>query len=163
MYNASVPVFRRYLRNLRALVSLAATHPDAETLLHARLAPNMNDFATQVEIAANFGVRCCGPLAGKPERSGGPFDASFSGLRARIDDVLAFLDALTPGDFDGAHERIIDDRAGAADLALPGQQFLCEYALPNFFFHLSTAYAILRQAGLPIGKGDFDGFHSYAG
>ena len=161
MYDASVPVFRRYLRNLRAIVSLAATHPDASALLTARLAPNMNDFATQVGIAANFGVRCCAPLCGKAERGSGEHAATFAGLRARIDHVLAFLDSLTPADFDGAAQRSIVDRAGESEISLPGLQFLSEYALPNFFFHLTSAYAILRQAGLPIGKSDFDGFHTY--
>lgn len=161
MYDSSVPVFRRYLSNLRAIVSLAATHPDAAALLSARLAPNMNDFATQVEIAVNFPVRCCAPLCGLPHRGSGEFGATFSGLRARIDHVLAFLDGLTPADFNGAEERTIADRAGEAELTLKGRQFLSEYALPNFFFHLTSAYAILRQAGLPIGKSDFDGFHVY--
>ena len=89
------------------------------------------------------------------------FTRYLQNLRARIDHVLAFLDALSPRQFAGAEERVIVDRAGNADVSLPGRRFLCEYALPNFFFHLSTAYGILRQAGLPIGKSDFDGFHTY--
>jgi len=161
MYDTSVPVLRRYLQNLRGLLSLAATHPDAATLLAARLAPTMCDLATQVEIAANFAVRCCAPLAGSARRVS-PCVPTYAGLRAHIDDALAFLDSLRPADFASAAERNIGERAGQAEFTLPGRRFLCEYALPNFFFHVSTAYAILRQAGLPIGKGDFDGFHVYA-
>ena len=161
MYGASVPVFRRYLQNLRAILSLASTHPDADKLLDARLAPTMCDLAKQVEIAASFAFRCCAPLAGQPQRGSGDFARSFAGMRERIDAALGWLDTLTPEDFAGAAERSITDRAGEADLTLPGTRFLSEYALPNFFFHLTTAYAILRQAGIPIGKSDFDRFHLY--
>ena len=162
MYGASVPVLHRYLQNLRAMLSLASTYPDADKLLDARLAPTMCDLAKQVEIAANFAFRCCAPLANTPQRGSGDFARSFAGLRERIDAALAWLETLSPADFAGAAERSITDRAGQADVTLPGARFLSEYALPNFFFHLTTAYAILRQAGILIGKSDFDRFHVYA-
>lgn len=162
LYYASVPVFRRYLHNLRTMLALAATHPEADKILLSRIAPNMDPLVSQAEMAANFAVRCCAPLAGRPERGSGQFTPSYAGLRERIDAVLAFLDQLSERDYEGAARRTIIDRAGMADVELPGARFVSEYALPNFFFHLSMAYAILRQAGLPIGKSDFDGFHVYA-
>jgi hypothetical protein len=161
LYDASVPVFRRYLHNLRAMLALAEARPDCAQLLEQRLAPNMAALGVQAEIVCNFVIRCCAPLTGGLLRNSGHYPPGYAGLRERIDGLLLYLDSLTPHDFDGADERIIVDRAGEADVTLPGQQFLFEYGLPNFFFHLSTAYAILRQAGLPIGKSNFDGFHVY--
>ena len=161
MYGASVPVLHRYLQNLRAMLSLASTYPDADKLLDARLAPTMCDLAKQVEIAANFAFRCCAPLTNHPQRDSGDFARSFAGMRERIDAALVWLDTLTPEHFAGAADRSITDRGGEADITLPGTRFLSEYALPNFFFHLTTAYAILRQAGIPIGRSDFDRFHHY--
>ncbi len=161
LYHASVPVFERYLRQLRALLDKAESHPDAQALLTARIAPTMLAFAVQVEVTANFAVRACAPLAGRPERDSGEFAPTYAGLRERIDHVLGFLGALTPGQFDGAAKRRISDPAGEAIVTLPGREFLLEYALPNFFFHMTCAYAILRQGGVRIGKADFDGFHLY--
>ncbi|MCY0912056.1 DUF1993 domain-containing protein [Massilia sp. H27-R4] len=172
LYEASVPVFLRYLRHLRAMLALAEAHPDGHALLDARLAPGMLTLAVQAEVAANFAVRACAPLAGSALsqssafpasalRDSGQFAPTYDGLRQRIDFVLGFLNALTPAQFDGAAGRVVSDRAGEALVTLPGQAFLLQYALPNFFFHLTTAYAILRQGGLAIGKADFDGFHVY--
>lgn len=161
LFYTSVPVFRRYLHNLRAMLALAASHPQADAILLGRLAPDMDPLVSQAEMAANFAVRCCAPLTGRPERSSGEFAPSYAGLRERIDAVLTFLDQLSERDFEGAARRVVVDRAGQADVELPGARFVSEYALPNFFFHLSMAYAILRQAGVPIGKSDFDGFHVY--
>ncbi|HEX8613338.1 MAG TPA: DUF1993 family protein [Telluria sp.] len=173
LYEASVPVFRRYLRQLRAMLALAEAHPQGPALLDARLALDMLPLAAQAEVAANFAVRACAPLAGSALsqsgafpasalREGGKFAPTYEGLGQRIDFVLGFLDALTPPQFDGAASRMVSDRAGEALVTLPGQPFLLQYALPNFFFHLTAAYAILRQNGVAIGKADFDGFHVYA-
>ena len=174
LYEASVPVFRRYLGRLRAMLVLAEAHPQGPALLDARLAPGMLTLAVQAEVAANFAVRACAPLAGSALsdsgafpasvlRDSGKFPATYDGLRQRIDFVRGFLDALTPAQFDGAASRMISDRAGEAVVTLAGQPFLLQYALPNFFFHLTAAYAILRHNGVAIGKADFDGFHVYTG
>lgn len=173
LYEASVPVFRRYLRHLRAMLELAEAHPDGATLLDARIAPGMLTLAVQAEVAANFAVRACAPLGGSVLSQTGAFPASalrdsgtfaptYDGLRQRIDFVLGFLNALTPAQFEGAASRVVSDRAGEALVTLPGQAFLLQYALPNFFFHLTAAYAILRQGGVALGKADFDGFHVYS-
>ncbi|NHZ42155.1 DUF1993 family protein [Massilia aquatica] len=174
LYEASVPVFRRYLGRLRAMLLLAEADPQGPALLQARLAPGMLTLAVQAEVAANFAVRACAPLAGSALSDSGAFPASvlresgkfpptYEGLGQRIDFVRGFLDALTPAQFDGAASRMISDRAGEAVVTLAGQPFLLQYALPNFFFHLTAAYAILRHHGLAIGKADFDGFHVYTG
>ncbi len=166
MYEASVPTLRRYLGQLSKLVALAEAHVPSneaapDSLLQAALAPSMYPFASQVEITANFALRTSAPLAGLATPAYGAFDASFAGLQQRIAHALTFIDALTPAQFAGSAERTILDRAGDANIALPGRIYLLEYALPNFLFHLSTAYAILRHAGVTVGKGDFDGLHVY--
>ncbi len=165
-YDASVPVFCRYLRQLRALVVLAGGHVTThalppDSLLEARLAPDMLTFRVQVEIAANFAQRVCFPLANRPIPSYSEFPASFAGLVTHVDRALDLLGNLAPADFDHSGQRIIHADAGDATLALPAQEFLLQFGLPNFIFHVTMAYAILRQSGVAIGKQNFDGFHSY--
>jgi hypothetical protein len=164
LWTASVPVFLRYLERLRGWLDLAqghATGSDAQRLLGARLNDDMNPFETQVVIAANFALRACHPLAGRPIPSVGEPGPGFDGLRAMIDRVASLLRDLPPALFEDAGQRTLESRAGDALVRLPAAEFLQLYALPNFFFHLTTAYAILRSQGVPIGKADFDGFHVY--
>ena len=166
LYDASVPVFLRYLDRLLGLVNAAQAHADSHhqepaVLLLARLAPDMAPFETQVLIAANFGLRACFPLAGQDIPPYGEFLATFDGLRARIAYVQSLLQALQPSQYVGGESRVLESQAGNARVSLPAPEFLLQYALPNFFFHLSAAYAILRNQGVPIGKAQFDGFHDY--
>lgn len=168
LHQASVPVFLHYLDRLAGLVDTSEIQArergiDAAELLAARLAPDMLPFSTQVEIAANFALRACFPLAGLPVPPYGEFPATFDGLRARIARVVTLLGALDPSAFNGAESRVHESRAGNALVSLKGAEFLSLYALPNFFFHVTTAYAILRSRGLAVGKEQFDGFHDYRG
>lgn len=167
-YQASVVVCRRYLLRLDALLdTAAATLDDGQraALPDARLAPDMLPFRMQVEVVSNFALRLCFPLAGEPvpdyDGGQGAFSGDVDGLRARLSRSVALLDGLSADAFATAASRVIRDRAGEADLALPATEFLFQYALPNFFFHLTTAYAILRSRGMPVGKADFDGYHRY--
>ncbi len=166
LYEASVPVFSRYLGNLADIVSLARSHAagagiDASSVLEASLFPSMYAFATQVEIAAQFSLRTCAPLAGLAVPAHGEHARSFEELETRIDRALAFLGALTPEQMDGAANRAVRSQAGQEEVCMPGRVFLLQYALPNFFFHVTAAYCILRRLGVPVGKGDYDGFHVY--
>jgi len=166
LHDASLPVFGRYLARLQRLLELAESFADAHALAHpvlldARLAPDMAPFATQVVITANFALRASFPLTGQAVP---PFPAcppSFAGLHAHVSQVQAQLAMLLPADFDGAEARLLESQAGEAKITLPAPEFLFQYAIPNFFFHLSVAYALLRQQGVPLGKQDFDGFHAY--
>jgi hypothetical protein len=156
----------RYLERLRALVDAADRYAAQRSiledeLLHARLAPDMLPFEKQVAIAAQFALRACFPLAGAVVPPYGEFPVSFDGLRARIDRATRLLRSLEPAQFDSAATRVLESKAGNAIVSLKAPEFLFQYALPNFFFHLTTAYAILRQRGVPLGKQDYDGFHSY--
>lgn len=166
LYTASVPVFRPYLARLRGLVDAAETHVqsgalDAVDILHARLAPDMLPFETQIRIAANFALRACFPLAGQEVPPYGEFPVSFAGLRDCIDRATALISTLQATQFEASAAHVIESRAGKALVALPAPEFLLHYALPNFFFHVTTAYAILRSRGVAIGKADFDGLHAY--
>lgn len=165
LYIASVPVFRRFLGRLALLMGAAEQHAartgTAESeLMAARLAPDMLPFDKQVEIAANFALRACFPLTGRPVPPYGDFPATFAGLRARLVHVTGLIESLDAAEFASPPDPL-PDVAGEARLALPAEEFLLQYAVPNFFFHLSMAYAILRQRGMPLGKGAFDGYHVY--
>lgn len=166
LHEASVPVFLRYLGRLRGLVDAAQafarqhSRPEAD-LLGARLAPDMLPFETQVVVAANFALRASFPLAGRPIPPFGDFAPGFDGLRARIDRVVTLLSSLDASLFEGAESRLLESLAGDALVSLRAPEFLFQYALPNFFFHLTAAYALLRGQGVPLGKQDFDGFHAY--
>ncbi len=149
MYQASVPVFRHYLSRVSDIVAVAG--PDA---LDARIAdsfPARQQFAT----AAGFALRVACPLAGRevPDLP--------QGLGPRLAVARAMLGAMTPAEFEGAEARVIRHQAGFALLEQTGAEFLHLYGIPNFFFHLTMGYAALRAAGVPLGKADFDGFHSY--
>jgi uncharacterized protein len=166
LYEASVPVFQRYLARLIGLVDAAQAYAanqsvDDALILNARLAPDMASFEMQVTIAGNFALRTCFPLAGQPIPPYGDFAASFEGLRLRLKRVQALVSSLLPVNFEGAEQRTLESQAGDARVSLVAPVFLAQYALPNFFFHVTTAYAILRSRGVTIGKANFDGFHAY--
>jgi hypothetical protein len=149
MYQASVPVFRHYLSRISDIVAVAG--PDA---LDARIAdsfPARQQFAT----AAGFALRVACPLAGR-ESPDLP-----QALGPRLAVARAMLGAMTPAEFVGAETRVIRHQAGFAMLEQTGVEFLHLFGMPNFFFHLTMGYAALRAAGVPLGKADFDGFHSY--
>lgn len=166
LHEASVPVFLRYLERLAGLVGIAESHAEVcglefSEVLGARLAPDMLPFETQVQIAVNFVLRACFPLAGQAVPPYGEFPATFEGLRSRISRAVSLVRQLGPAQFEGAESRMVRDDAGQAVVCLPAPQFLFQYALPNFFFHVTAAYAILRSQGAVLGKEHFDGFHSY--
>ncbi|GAA5179702.1 DUF1993 domain-containing protein [Niveibacterium umoris] len=167
LYTASVPVFSRYLRQLDTMLDKAARHVSEQrggdaTLLAARLAPDMFPLRQQISTAIGFSLRACAPVAARAVPVMPPGDADFAALRARIAFALAWLADLPPDQIDGGATRTITTMAGQATHTLNGADYLLHYALPNFFFHLGMAYAILRAQGVPLGKPDFDGFHAYA-
>jgi hypothetical protein len=162
----TVPVFTRYLTQLAGLVAAAQAHarrqglPEA-ALLDARLAPDMMAFGAQVATAAQFALRTSCPLAGRPVPAWPGVPDGLDALAAQVMHARQAVEAMPPAEFDGAERLTLHERAGAAPVSLPALAFVTTFALPNFFFHLSSAYAILRQQGVPIGKGDFDGWHVY--
>jgi uncharacterized protein len=166
LYDASVPVFIRYLERLARFVDSAEgftkVHgPSIEELLTAKLAPTMLCFERQVFVATSFTLRSAFPLAGESIPPYGEFPETLEGLRARLGRTVALLRTLRPSQFVGAEERTLESQAGDVLVRLKAPEFVFQYALPNFVFHVTAAYAILRSQGVPLGKEDFDGFHSY--
>ena len=131
-----------------------------ETALAQRPAAGMLSAARQVATTAQFTVRIAWPLAGRrpPELRGG-FDAA--GLAGRLAAARARLAELPPPDFAEAETRLVRFQAGFADLELPGLAFLHEFGLPNLYFHQAMVHVALKQAGVRLGKADFDGVHVY--
>lgn len=162
MYQASVPVFIRTLGNLKGIVDKAAAHAqerkiDESAFLGARLFPDMLAFTRQVQIATDFARGTAARLAGNEPPSYEDREQSFAELASRIDRTVAYLRTLSPAQIDGSEAREIVRQIRGESKKFNGQDYLLLYALPNFYFHTTTAYAILRHNGLDIGKADFIG------
>jgi hypothetical protein len=162
MYDASVPVLTRMLGNLSAILDKAAASAEARkidpsVLTSARLAPDMFALARQVQVASDGAKGGAARLAGVDIPSYEDTETTFAELKARITKTVAFLNSLDAKKFEGAETRSITMKMRDSEVTFPGQVFLLNFVLPNFYFHLTTAYAILRQNGVDIGKRDFLG------
>lgn len=158
LYTASVPVCLHYLSRSRRLLRATRGRSD---LLRERLAPDMFTAGQQFASAAGFALRACCPLAGQPMPDFPALEMDHDGILARIGVAEECLKGLDPADFDGAETREVSHIAGFAELSQSGADYLHLFAMPNFMFHLSMGFAVLRQRGLDIGKSDFDGLHDY--
>ena len=162
LWRATVPVFDAALLRLDRTVAKAigALGAEANAAFTQRPARAMMPAGQQVATAAQFTLRVAYPLAGRraPEVRGA-LDAV--GLLARLAETRALLAALPPGDFAGAEGRKVRFQAGFADLELAGEAFLHGFGLPNLYFHHAMAHVALKQAGVGLGKADFDGLHDY--
>lgn len=162
MYGASVPVFTRMLTNLLAILDKAEIYAterkiDLAVLFSDRLAPDMLPFKAQIQIACDHVKGAVSRLAGKPVPSWPDEETSFEQLKDRVRKTLALLASVAPADIDGSEEREIALKLGGKDVIQLGQAYLLHRAMPNFYFHITTAYAILRHNGVPIGKSDYIG------
>ena len=163
MFDHAVPVFKQMLTALKAVLAQAQTHAtgksiEPEALLQARLFPDMFPLLKQVQIAADFARGISARLAGVDVPVFDGKEASFADLDLLLTQTLAFLDGLNPAQFDASETREIVLRPGTPkEKTLSGQAYLANYGTPQFFFHLTTAYAILRHNGLAFGKRDFMG------
>lgn len=163
LYTHSVPVLKQMLTALKAILAQAAEHAAArsiapDALLQARLAPDMFPLLTQVQIAADFARGIAARLAGVEVPKFDGNEKSFADLDALLTQTLAFLDSVNPAQFEGRETAEIVLRPGTPkEKKLSGQAYLAQYGLPQFFFHVTTAYALLRHNGMAIGKRDFMG------
>lgn len=162
MYQASVPVFLRMLTNLRGCLDKAATYAQAKkideaVLLDARLYPDMLAFTRQVQLSCDFARGAGARLAGKEPPAFEDSAKSFADLAATVDRSIAYLRTLTPGEIDSSEGREIVRPIRGQPKTFTGINYLLQFTLPNFFFHVTTAYAILRHNGVEIGKTDFIG------
>jgi hypothetical protein len=163
MYQASVPVYVQHLTGLSGVLQkgvdfAAARKIDPAVLLGARIYPDMFPLARQVREAINHSANACARIIGGelPKLPDG--EASFDDLQIRLSAALVFLKGLKAEQIDGTEEKtVIMQFSPTASREFKGQAFLMGFALPNFFFHTTTAYAILRQYGVEIGKRDFMG------
>jgi uncharacterized protein len=162
MYQASVPAFLQMLNSLSAILDKAEAFAaerkiDPAVLLGYRLAPDMFPLSRQVQIATDQAKGCCARLAGVDVPKYADDETTFADLKARIARTIEFVQGFKPADIDGSEEQDITITAGSRELRFKGQQYLVSFVLPNFYFHATTAYAILRHCGLSIGKRDFLG------
>ena len=162
MYSLSVPVFRRALNNLSAILDKAAAHAEARkiepvVLLSARLYPDMFAFTRQVQLTSDFAKGAAARLAGDTPPKYDDVETSFPELKARVARTIAFLEGYKPAQIDGSEDREIEIKTPDRTLQFKGIDFLAHWALPNFFFHETTAYDILRHNGVEVGKMDFLG------
>ena len=162
MYQATVPAFLQMLNSLAAILDKAEVFAaerkiDPAVLLGWRLAPDMFALTRQVQIATDHAKGCCARLASVEVPKYADDETGFAELRARVARTIDFVRRFEPDDIDGSESRDIKITAGSRELRFKGEQYLVNFALPNFYFHATTAYDILRQCGLPIGKRDFLG------
>ena len=160
MYNSSVPVLRHILCSLSTILKKAAEHAEAKkidpsVLTSARLFPDMFALTRQVQIATDQAKGCVARLAGLAIPKFDDTETGFDELQARIAKTIAFLDGVKAELIDGSEENGIRFQLHERTLEYTGQNYLNQWVLPNFYFHVTTAYNILRHNGVEIGKKDF--------
>lgn len=160
--SASLPVFAHMLGALDRILDKLALHCAAKkidpvVILKSRLFPDMFDFTRQVQIACDFAKGGACRLAGREVPSFADDEASIDELKARIARLLALIASIPAADVDGAEARDITVTLRGQPVTLKGDAYLLNVVLPNFYFHLTAAYAILRHCGVELGKGDFLG------
>lgn len=157
-----VPMFRRSLMSLSTILSKAEAHCEAQkidpaVLVSARLFPDMLPLARQVMIATDAAKGMVARLTGVESPSFPDVETTLPDLRARVERCVAFLDTAAPGAFDGAEAREVVLKTARGEFRFAGDVFLATWAIPNFYFHVTTAYNILRHNGVPLGKADYLG------
>ena len=160
MYRASVPVFLQILPALSAILDKTAAHAaakkiDPQVFVDARLYPDMFPLSRQVQIATDFAKGACARLAGVEPPKYADTERSLDDLKARISRTVDFIKEFKPAQIDGSEERDISLMLGGQQQKFKGENYLTGLVLPNFFFHVTTAYAILRHNGVELGKQDF--------
>jgi uncharacterized protein len=162
MYQASAPRFARTLRNLSAILAKAQAHVEAKKLDAAalttyRLFPDMFPLTRQVQIACDTAKGAIARLAGVEAPKHEDTEQTLPELQARIAKALEYVESLKPAQIDGSEGREVVLKMRAGELRLKGLDYLFSHAYPNFFFHVTTAYNILRHNGVELGKKDFVG------
>lgn len=162
MYQASVPVYLRMLNNLVNILEKAAAHCEARkidpaVLINFRLYPDMFNFAKQVQVAADAAKTGSARLAGMEAPAFENTEQTFAELIERVRKTIAYLETLKPEQIDGSETRQIELKRGEKTVTLSGIDLLRTRTLPNFFFHITTAYDILRHNGVELGKRDYTG------
>lgn len=160
IYSATVPVLTRQLNSLLAILEKAEAYAaerkfDVDNFVDTRLAPDMLSFKFQVQSASDHAKFIAARISGKTPPSWPDEEKTFADLKARVGKALDYLKTFTEADFAGADDRDVTQRIGGQERVMKADTYFLNRGLPNFYFHVTTAYAILRSAGVPIGKGDF--------
>ncbi len=162
MYQASVPVFSRALNNLAAILEKAAAHAEARkidpaVLIDYRLYPDMLPLLKQIQIASDSAKGGVARLAGGEPPKYEDNEASIAELIARLRKTVAYLESVKPEQLDGSEDKTVSWKTQTATRTMQGMPYLLNHVTPNVYFHVTTAYDILRHCGLEIGKQDFLG------
>jgi len=156
IWDASVPVFINSLTNMRDWLDKAAQEKSEAQLMEARLAPDMRPFSAQYQMASDSAKNALARLTGTDAPSMPDIESNFAELRERCDRTIEYLQTFTPESLKGSEDReVVIKFPNGMGYRFAGSQYLTGFALPNFFFHATTAYAILRNAGVSLGKPDF--------
>ena len=162
MYQASAPRFVNMLKNLSALLDKAQAHAEAKkiepaALTTARLFPDMFPLTRQVQIACDTAKGAVARLAGVEIPKHEDTEQSFVELKGRVERTIGFIESLKPAQIDGSEAKEIVMKMRSGEVKLEGLQYLMSFAYPNFYFHATTVYNILRHNGVEVGKRDFLG------
>jgi uncharacterized protein len=162
MHSASVPMFVRMLTNLSKFIDKAEAHAlakkfDPAVYLASRLAPDMLPFTRQVQIACDTAKFCIARLGGVDAPKHEDNEASLADLKARISKTLSFVQSVPADQIVGTEDKDINVPRRDGVMVMKGEAYLKHFATPNFYFHVTTAYALLRHNGVELGKGDFLG------
>jgi hypothetical protein len=162
MYQASVPAYTQLLKSLFAILKKAEAHAEAKKIdpsvfVNARLYPDMAPLSRQIQIATDQVKGGLARLAGSEPPKWEDTETTFADLQARLQKAIDFAASFKPEQIDGSETRDIVLKIGGQDMPFKGQQFLINFSLPNFYFHIVTAYDILRHNGVEIGKRDYMG------
>ena len=161
-YSISIPVFERMLRNLLGIIEKAEANATErkikpEVLVGSRLAPDMYPLAFQVQSATDRSKFFVARVTGRDAPSWPDDEQTFEQLKARINTALAYLGTVKPADLDGSEDKLVALKARGEDVQVKALDYLLNTVMPNFYFHVTTAYDILRHNGVPVGKRDFVG------
>lgn len=162
LYSASVPVFTRMFNNLLKILDIAEANANErkirlEVLVNSRLAPDMHPLSFQVQSATDRSKFFVARVTGREAPSWEDNEQTFDDLRARINKALEYLATYQPADLDGLDDKLVTLKTRAGETQVKAADYLLHSVYPNFFFHVTTAYDILRHNGVPLGKRDFVG------
>ena len=162
MYKVSVPMFVQFLSAQSGVIDKVVAHAEAKQLdpnyyFNLRFFADMYPYARQVQQASTHAARCCSALAGVPMPDLPNTETTFAELKARLAKTVDFCKGLKPAQIDGTEDKEIVLKLGTNERKFTGQALLLNFILPNFYFHCTTAYDLLRQAGVDLAKRDFMG------
>jgi hypothetical protein len=162
IYDASIPPMIRMLQSISKIIDKAVAQAKSEdkdpaTLLEARLAPDMHPFPRQIQIMSDAAKGAAARLAGVEAPAMPDTETTFAELQARISKTIDFLKSVSADKFAGAEDREVVLKFPSGEMKFSGRDFLTQFALPNFYFHATTAYGLLRHRGIAIGKMDYLG------